>query len=344
VRSLALRPDRKTLVSGSKDGSVFVWDTTSGERASSHVRLPGSLVAWSFATNGQTVFTCDRQGRVARWQGNPLTEERLFDLGTNIARVAFFPHWPIVLARLTDGRVQVWDLQARKFVRELTTLPVGVLPRWLCMAQGSRLLIGDLVNASLQQWDLDTWQRVRTWQGPAQVWTGALSPDERWCVTLGFGGASMIDDLTTGRTTAGKLQIRGSGDVNFSADGKRLAAASDTGFARIWDAATMGEIATLRGFLQGVHSVAFSPDGLRLVTGGTGKEAIVLWDVESHEELLTLEGQGSVFVPTSFSPDGNVIGSMNRPDTQRSILHLWRAPSWAEIEAAEKESRRDDRK
>jgi WD40 repeat protein len=146
----------------------------------------------------------------------------------------------------------------------------------------------------------------------------------------------MIDDLTNGRTRAGNLEVKESSVATFSADGKLLAAASGQGFGRLWDAASLQLLADLGGFLQGVHSVAFSPDGQRLVTGSDGKEAIKLWDVESYEELLTLEGQGSMFNPTAFSPDGNVLGSMNSyRDTRRSVLHLWSAPSWAEIEAAE---------
>jgi preprotein translocase subunit Sss1 len=36
---------------------------------------------------------------------------------------------------------------------------------------------------------------------------------------------------------------------------------------------------------------------------------------------------------TEFSADGNLLGSMS---TYRRLLHLWRAPSWEEIEQAEK--------
>ena len=57
-----------------------------------------------------------------------------------------------------------------------------------------------------------------------------------------------------------------------------------------------------------------------------------LWDVEGHRELLTLEGTGSWFNSSAFSPDGTVLGS----NTLLGRLHLWRAPSWAEIEAAER--------
>jgi WD40 repeat protein len=50
--------------------------------------------------------------------------------------------------------------------------------------------------------------------------------------------------------------------------------------------------ATLRGFLQGTHSVAFSPDYQRLAIGGNGSETIKLWDIDSLQELLRPGLQG----------------------------------------------------
>jgi len=44
-----------------------------------------------------------------------------------------------------------------------------------------------------------------------------------------------------------------------------------------------------------------------------------------------LEGTGSIFNPTAFSPDGNALGTLST----EGILHVWQAPSWAEINAAE---------
>jgi len=65
---------------------------------------------------------------------------------------------------------------------------------------------------------------------------------------------------------------------------------------------------------------------------GSWDEKVKLWNTESYQELLTLEGQGSMFTRTAFSPDGNVLGSVS----EEGFLHVWTAPSWAEIEAAEK--------
>ncbi len=52
----------------------------------------------------------------------------------------------------------------------------------------------------------------------------------------------------------------------------------------------------------------------------------------SYQDLLTLPGSGSLFFLTPFPPEGNVLGSMSNS----GLLHLWRAPSWKEIEVAEK--------
>jgi WD40 repeat protein len=101
------------------------------------------------------------------------------------------------------------------------------------------------------------------------------------------------------------------------------------GTIQVWDphTTTGQKRATLRGFLQGMHSAGFSPDGQRLAIGSNGNEAVKLWDLNSIEELLTLKGQGSMFDSVTFSPDGNLLASTNA----RGILHVWSAPSFDEI-------------
>ena len=60
------------------------------------------------------------------------------------------------------------------------------------------------------------------------------------------------------------------------------------------------------------------------------KEAVRLCDTESWQDVLTLESQGTGSGGVTFSPDGNDIIWENS-----TTLYLWRAPSWAEINAAE---------
>jgi WD40 repeat protein len=70
-----------------------------------------------------------------------------------------------------------------------------------------------------------------------------------------------------------------------------------------------------------------------LATGGTNvRDAVRLWDCAAHRELLSLQGVGLFFADVAFSPDGNTLAATALSGT----ANLWRAPSWEEIEAAEK--------
>jgi WD40 repeat protein len=100
----------------------------------------------------------------------------------------------------------------------------------------------------------------------------------------------------------------------------------------VWDASRRVPIHSLKADMQGAHSVAFSPEGRRLATGGTGRQGVKLWDLWTYRELGTLPMQGQRFAASiTFSPDGHWVASGNF----EGQLHLWRAPSWEEIAAAE---------
>jgi WD40 repeat protein len=148
--------------------------------------------------------------------------------------------------------------------------------------------------------------------------------------------------LLSGRTTVLNLDVLEPGyRAAFSMDGAILAVPSLRSNVRIFDVVANREVAALRGYMFGVHAATFSPDGNRVVSGGSGVEAIALWDPQSHERLLTLPARANILAPVAFSPDGNVlVGQAGNfagvgPYTE---LHFWRAPSWAEIETAEANS------
>ena len=151
-------------------------------------------------------------------------------------------------------------------------------------------------------------------------------------MAIGFEGDVVFRNLADNSNTKVEVDVLEGCSASFSPDKKLFAVASQLGYARVWETATWREVATLRGFLLGVHSVAFSGDGKRLATGSGNEEALKLWSTESWQEVLTLEGRGSMFWSTAFSPDGNAILAGN----YTGIVHIWRAPSWAEINAAEK--------
>ena len=72
----------------------------------------------------------------------------------------------------------------------------------------------------------------------------------------------------------------------------------------------------LSGHEDSVNSVAFSPDGARIASGGWDSRVIV-WDSRTGERLLTLNGHKHRVFSVSFSPDGSRIVSGARDNSVR---------------------------
>ncbi len=131
--------------------------------------------------------------------------------------------------------------------------------------------------------------------------------------------------------------------LDFSPDRTLLATVSTDNTCKLFDLRrrSTNAIATLRGHLMSLESVCFSPDGRRLAacTGGSGTigGGIIIWDLESAREVLFLKPHGiSAVVAVRFLPTGDSLLSIDGDG-----LHLWRTPSWEEINTAEKRTDRN---
>jgi WD40 repeat protein len=332
VWRLALLPDNKTLVSGSKDGEVCVWDASVTHPGRDSITWPGSFSNWSFAPDSRSVFTLDSEGKVTRWSGSDFQEkEPWLSIGTNYSGSSFSRDCRFLAVGSTNGNIAVWDVPRRLLRREFKPAAGSVMPT-IFLGQGNRLTIWLRGDNQLSEWDLEANRAIQTWPAPAQFEHFGVAPDERLGVSVGWNGGARGRNLLEHSDTNLPLDVLEGWDVAFSPGGEHLAIASALGYARVWRTGTWREEATLRGFLNSVDSVVFSPDGRRLALGGSNPDDTVkLWDVDSWQEVLTLEGTGSLFQPTAFSPDGNALGTLST----EGILHVWQAPSWAEINAAE---------
>jgi WD40 repeat protein len=113
-------------------------------------------------------------------------------------------------------------------------------------------------------------------------------------------------------------------------DGGLVALSTDAGLVRLFDPAKGEWLEDLHGHRQAVFGIAFSADGRRLISACGGREAVKLWDVGTRQELLTLDGNGSILLAARWSADEDLI-------LAGAPWQAWRAPSWQEIAVAEAE-------
>ena len=77
---------------------------------------------------------------------------------------------------------------------------------------------------------------------------------------------------------------------------------------------------TLKGHSEWVLSVAYSPDGTKIISGSRDN-TIKIWDANTGECLKTLEGHSNRVLSVAYSPDGTKIISGSGDKT----IKIWDA-------------------
>ncbi|MFB2970819.1 protein kinase [Aerosakkonema sp. BLCC-F183] len=162
----------------------------------------------------------------------------------------------------------------------------------------------------------------------------AFSPDGQ---TLASGSGDKTIKIWYIRSGQLKTTLTGhSNDVKsvaFSPDGQTLASSSeqlklpiwldrdhtvDDNTIKIWDISSGQLKTTLTRHSNPVYSVAFSPDGQTLASGGWDN-TIKIWDISSGKLKTTLTGHYHRVYSVAFSPDGQTLASGGLDNT----IKIW---------------------
>jgi len=341
LSGLALFRDGNTLVSCALDGSVRIWDLKSNLRRRSHAVLPVRVGPYGapFTRDSRRLITASPRDPVIIWEVATAKEiQRLPALGTNHHSVALSPDERLLAVGGLDGSIKIWDLRDQRLVKEFRpqSIPIFGLRFW----DGGKTL-GSLAmvwnrQIAAQRWDVASWAEIPFGRiDVSEALVMAQSPDGRLLAVPSLMGVKLWD-YATGELKAAFPSQSTAIMTAFSAD-SRFLAATISGGARVWEVDSRRELATLSLHANRVISVAFSPDGQRLVTGceiGMRLQpALVVWDYTIQRQLISLQSVGEFTGWTQFSPDGNTLLGLS----WSGVADLYRAPSWEEIAAEEKE-------
>jgi WD40 repeat protein len=212
------------------------------------------------------------------------------------------------------------------------------------------------VRGVLRLWSAETGDALReVLAGEGTIFGSvAFSPDSK---ILAFA----TRDADTGESNLSTLEVQTGRELRtatatamilaFSPDGQVLAGSgagpgNPDNRINFWNVDTLEPIRTLTSQQEVIHSLAFSPNGKMLISGGSDG-TVKLWSIEAGKELLTYTGHVPDREDTTkrqtktpvhqlaFSPDGKSIGSAC--GTQ---IKLWSAETGRELHDLVNESTR----
>jgi WD40 repeat protein/anti-sigma factor RsiW len=246
VRSLALAPNGRLLVTGSDDGD----------------------------RNQLRRFDLVRRQELPP----PLRGHRSW-----IESLAFFRDSRALIvagAHGSDGaRVRWWDMESGQI---LATTPGHAGGTWAAvLSPDQQTLATGGRDGFIRIWDVPSRQLKDILTGHGhEVTSLSFSPDGKTLASASKDKTAKLWDLDTGDelvTLVGhSYDLR---SIAFSPDGRTLATGSTDGTVKLWDMNDYRERATLKGHGGGVWCTVFSPDGKTLAVGGSFR-SVKLWDME----------------------------------------------------------------
>jgi RNA polymerase sigma factor (sigma-70 family) len=246
-------------------------------------------------------------------RGFDLTDGRalyaIADAGFDVQAVGLSPDGR-TLATKSGNSIGLYESRTGKPVRtiHLADTGGGTITEWITWAPDGKFVAltqGDSHAVVLV--DVDRGVVARTFKHNNVVYAAAFSPDGTRLAAGGYdserdGYVTRLWEVATGkelwRFTHPEGGLRA---VEFSPDGKVIAAGGDGGWARLWDADSGKELKKLPKAGYRVRSVAFAPDGNTLAVAG---DRVHLVDTKTFADRLQIDRQA---VGLRFSNDGAVL-------------------------------------
>ena len=322
VYRLAFSPDEKTLLTGSKDGTIQAWDTATGRHRFTCTGYLEGFRGLAFSPDGDTLITLNKPvnppGIVQqqRWDLNTGDQLSTRFLGIKLVSMILAPDGKTLAGHASANKYVLWDINTDP-PRIMDQLILEGFPRSglnvkSAFSSDGKMLAAGGEDGLVHVWNLTASNKIR------HQFTGKRHND--WIRTLTFSpDGKMLASGDAGKTfclwrvadgallftsTAHKSLVDG---LAFSPDGKILASGSNQLF--LWDTATGGQLRTTsRELTSGISTLVFSPDGDTLVAGNWDG-ILELWDVRTGGLLSTHTGHTKGINALKFSADSKTLVS-----------------------------------
>jgi WD40 repeat protein len=330
--AVAISPDGRTLFSGSLDGLLQSWDLETGKELSNLRLHSNKITRLVFSPDGKRLASTSDDTTVKISHLNPGAKiEILRGHSSPVTDVAFSPGGDVVATAGWDTTIRLWDAASRQEPSPLigpargSSSSVAFSPDGSCLAQGGAYgtSVRDASTARVLWTELESLSSYPAGNGNAL----SFDPQGRILASACDDGVVHLRDARNGQLLR-RLPSPVDGrcaSVDFSPDGRMLAAGNEGGRIVFWSPLDGRRIHELAAHTKSLTCVAFSHDGKYFASAGAESDGspggpsdhVSLWDVSTWREIRRLVGHAGVICSVVFGPDSRQIFTGGRDQTIR---------------------------
>jgi len=239
---------------------------------------------------------------------------RLWDLSTGKQVRSFKGHskqvWGVafvpggdgknVLSASWDGTVKMWDVASGNAVTSFSH-PLDV--NAVAVSRDGKWMLTGCDDKHMRLWDLAKHEEIKKFSPHTNFcYACAFAPNGLYVASGSADKRAMVFDLGTGNPIREVEQNNAVFVVAFSPDSRYLFTCGDNA-VHMWNIATGKDEKKFEAPTGYINSMALTPDGKRLVTGGEDK-VVRVWDVGTGKEVTHYPGHTAAITAVAVSSDG----------------------------------------
>ncbi|MEH2045985.1 nSTAND1 domain-containing NTPase [Nostoc sp.] len=321
VNSVAISGDGQTIVSGSYDGTVRLWNRQGLPLAEPLRGHKGNVNSVAISQDGQTIVSGGEDCTVRLWnrQGKTLTK-LLCGHKWGVNSVAISGDGQTIVSGGSEGTVRLWNRQGLPLVEPLPSHEQGV--RSVAISGDGQTIVSGGSEGTVRWWNCQGLPLVEPL--PGHEWgvnSVAISGDGQTIVSGGSEGTVRLWNRQ-GLPLVEPLPSHEQGvrSVAISGDGQTIVSASEDRTVRLWNRQGLPLAEPLRDHEDWVNSVAISDDGQTIVSGG-GDYTMRLWKHQGLPLAEPLRDHEDWVYSVAISDDGQTIVSGGGDYTMRLWNH-----------------------